>query len=137
MDDYWARWSEKLQQITESYERLERGTAPPILPGGDLLEYYRCLERLMRPLALLQENRESPGRPLIENYEALEERLERLSTVHPWFSEDESTSGIIELLGALTARRMVEREIFEDKIGPLERRIGELETELGLKRQVP
>lgn len=133
MNDYWARWCEKLQQITEPHECLERGTAPPILTGEELLEYYRCLERLMRPLALLQENRESPGRPLIENYEALEEWLERLSTIHPWFSEDESTSGIIELLGALVAKRMVEREFFEAKIGPLERRIGDLETELALK----
>jgi hypothetical protein len=76
MDDYWARWSEKLQQITKPYECLERGMSPPILPGENLLDYYRCLESLMKPLALLQENRGSPGDRLIENYEALEVRLE-------------------------------------------------------------
>ncbi|MGC9515528.1 hypothetical protein [Methanocrinis sp.] len=127
MDDYWARWSEKLQQTTKPYECLERGMAPPILPEEDLLEYYRCLESLMKPLDLLRENRESPGDRLIENYEALEERLERLSSVHPWFSEDESTQEVLELLGTLTARRSVERELFEEMIGTLERRIEELE----------
>jgi len=131
MNDYWARWSEKLQQITKPYECLERGMAPPILPGENLLEYYRCLECLMKPLDLLQENRESPGDRLIENYEALEERLERLSTAHPWFSEDESTQEIIELLGTLTTKRSVDRELFEEKIGALERRIAELEPKFG------
>ena len=131
MDDYWARWNEKLQQITKPYECLERGMAPPILPGENLLGYYRCLESLMKPLALLQENRESPGDRLIENYEALEERLERLSAVHPWFSEDESTQEMIRLLGTLTTKRSVDRELFEEKIGTLERRIEELEPKFG------
>jgi len=127
MNDYWARWNEKLQQITKPYECLERGMAPPILREEDLLEYYRCLESLMKPLDLLRENRESPGDRLIENYEALEERLERLSAVHPWFSEDESTQEMIELLETLTARRGVDRELFEEKMGTLEKRIEELE----------
>lgn len=131
MNDYWARWGGKLQQITKPYECLERGMTPPILPIENLLEYYRCLESLMKPLDLLQENRESPGDRLIENYEALRERLERLSTAHPWFSEDESTQEIIELLGTLTTNRSVDRELFEEKIGALERRIAELEPKFG------
>jgi len=129
MDDYWARWSEKFQQITKPYECLERGMAPPILPGENLLGYYRCLERLMRPLALLQENRESPGDRLIGACEVLEERLEILSKAHPWFSEDESTQGMIDLLEILTARRNVQGEAVEEKIRTLERRIAELEME--------
>ena len=131
MDDYWARWNEKLQQITKPYECLERGMAPPILPRENLLDYYRCLESLMKPLALLQENRESPGDRLIENYEALEERLERLSTTHPWFSEDKSTQEMIELLATLTNKRTVDQEILEERIGSLERRIGELDSKFG------
>ena len=131
MNDYWARWNEKLQQITKPYECLERGMAPPILPGENLIEYYRCLESLMKPLALLQENRESPGDRLIRNYEALEERLERLSAVHPWFSEDESTQEMIELIGSLATKRSVELRLFEEKIGALERRLAELEAKLG------
>lgn len=131
MDDYWARWNEKLQQITKPYECLERGMSPPILPRENLLDYYRCLESLMKPLALLQENRESPGDRLVESYEALEERLERLSTTHPWFSEDDSTQEMIELLATLTNKRTVDRELLEKKIGSLERMIGVLESKFG------
>ncbi|AET65491.1 hypothetical protein [Methanothrix harundinacea] len=131
MTDYWARWCDKLQQITKPYEPLEMDMAPPILPGEGLLEYYRCLERLMRPLDLLQENRESPGEELIERYEALKEQLEGLSAAHPWFSEDESTQELIRLLEVFTARRSADREKFEEKIGALRRRIEELEDKLG------
>ncbi|MDF0590219.1 hypothetical protein [Candidatus Methanocrinis natronophilus] len=127
MDDYWARWSGKLQQITEPYVSLEREVAPRSLPGEDLIEYYRCLEKLMRPLHLLQENRESPGDRLIGACEALEERLEFLSKAHPWFSEDESTRGMMELLEILTTRGSVEGEALEEKIRTIERRIEELE----------
>jgi hypothetical protein len=129
MDDYWAIWSEKLLQITMPYESLKRGMAPPIIPEEGLVEYYRCLERLMRPLSLLQENRESPGDRLIGACEVLEERLEILSKAHPWFSEDESTQGMIDLLEILTARRNVQGEAVEEKIRTLERRIAELEME--------
>jgi len=129
MDDYWAIWSEKLLQITMPYESLKRGMAPPIIPEEGLVEYYRCLERLMRPLSLLQENRESPGDRLIGACEVLEERLEILSKAHPWFSEDESTQGMIVLLEELTTRRNVEGEAVEEKIRTLERRIAELEME--------
>jgi len=131
MTDYWARWCEKLQQITKPYEPLDMEMAPPILPREGLIEYYRCLESLMRPLDLLQENRESPGDRLIENYEALEERLEGLSAVHPWFSEDESTQELIKLLEVLTANRSVDWELFDEKIKILKRRIEELETKSG------
>lgn len=129
MDDYWARWSGKLRQITEPYERLERGIAPRSLPTDDLIEYYRCLGKLMRPLHLLQENRESPGDRLIGACEALEERLELLSKAHPWFSEDESTRGTMELLEIFTTRRSVEGEALEEKIRTIEMRIVELEMD--------
>jgi hypothetical protein len=131
MTDYWARWCDKLQQITKPYESIEIEMAPPVLPGEGLLEYYRCLESLMRPLDLLQENRESPGLRLIESYEALKERLEGLSAAHPWFSEDESTQELIRLLEVFTTKRRVDRELFEEKIGALRGRIEELETNLG------
>ncbi|HPJ30293.1 MAG TPA: hypothetical protein PLZ42_02760 [Methanothrix sp.] len=131
MTDYWARWCEKLQQITKPCEPIEMEMAPPILPAEGLLEYYRCLESLMRPLDLLQENRDSPGDRLIESYEALEEKLEGLSASHPWFSEDESTQDLIRLLEIFTTKRSVDRELFEEKIRSLKRRIEELETKLG------
>jgi hypothetical protein len=38
---------------------------------------------------------------------------------------------MIELLGTLTTKRSVDRELFEEKIGTLERRIEELEPKFG------
>jgi hypothetical protein len=32
MTDYWARWCDKLQQITKPYESIEIEMAPPVLP---------------------------------------------------------------------------------------------------------
>jgi hypothetical protein len=69
-----------------------------------------------------------PERTFSITTEALEDRLERLSTTHPWFSEDKSTQEMIELLAILTNKRTVDRELLEEKIGSLERRIGELES---------
>ncbi len=130
MTDYWARWCDKLQQITKPYESIRDRDGSSVLPGEGLLEYYRCLgpyETSGSP----PEARESPGLRLIESYEALKERLEGLSAAHPWFSEDESTQELIRLLEVFTTKRRVDRELFEEKIGALRGRIEELETNLG------
>jgi len=130
MDQYWNRWAKELRTLTEPYEGMYDPRISSEFPEEHLLKYYKCLNRLMQPLELLEENLECPGEMLLENYAHLEENLESLATKHPWFSEDKSTQDVIELLEVLTARREIKKEFFEEKMTGLDKRINELKAKM-------